>query len=174
MFSCFTGLAYIDVANLTADNIITMDGKQWIVTARKKTDTLSHILLLDIPKMIIEKYAGCAKNGRLIPILSNQRMNSYLKEIADVCGINKNLTFHMARHTFATMMLTKGVPVESVSKMLGHSSITTTQLYARITNKKIENDMLTVSKKLDKFNFVNSPTAKVTKQLYVVKQKCTT
>ena len=85
-------------------------------------------------------------------------MNSYLKEIADVCGINKNLTFHMARHTFATMMLTKGVPVESVSKMLGHTSITTTQLYARITNKKIENDMLTVSKKLDKFNFVNSPT----------------
>ena len=75
-------------------------------------------------------------------------MNSYLKEIADVCGINKNLTFHMARHTFATMMLTKGVPVESVSKMLGHSSITTTQLYARITNKKIENDMLMVSKKI--------------------------
>ena len=151
-----------------------MDGKQWIVTARKKTDTLSHILLLDIPKMIIKKYAGCAKNGRLIPILSNQRMNSYLKEIADVCGINKNLTFHMARHTFATMMLTKGVPVESVSKMLGHSSITTTQLYARITNKKIENDMLAVSKKLDKFNFVSSPAVKVTKQLYVVKQKCTT
>ena len=146
-----------------------MDGKQWIVTARKKTDTLSHILLLDIPKMIIEKYAGCAKNGRLIPILSNQRMNSYLKEIADVCGINKNLTFHMARHTFATMMLTKGVPVESVSKMLGHSSITTTQLYARITNKKIENDMLMVSKKLDKFNFINSPATKVTKQYYTKK-----
>ena len=75
-----------------------MDGKQWIVTERKKTDTLSHILLLDIPKMIIKKYAGSAKNGRLIPILSNQRMNSYLKEIADVCGINKNLTFHMAKH----------------------------------------------------------------------------
>jgi len=96
-------------------------------------------------------------------------MNSYLKEIADVCGINKNLTFHMARHTFATMMLTKGVPVESVSKMLGHSSITTTQLYARITNKKIENDMLMVSKKLDKFNFVNSPATKVTKQYYTKK-----
>ena len=169
LFSCFTGLAYVDVANLTDENIITMDGKQWIVTARKKTDTLSHILLLDIPKMIIEKYAGCAKNGRLIPILSNQRMNSYLKEIADVCGINKNLTFHMARHTFATMMLTKGVPVESVSKMLGHSSITTTQLYARITNKKIENDMLMVSKKLDKFNFINSPATKVTKQYYTKK-----
>lgn len=99
-----------------------MDGKQWIVTARQKTDRLSHILLLDIPKMIIKKYEGKAKNSRLIPILCNQRMNSYLKKIADVCGINKNLTFHMARHTFTTMMLTKGVPVESVSKMLGHTS----------------------------------------------------
>lgn len=169
LFSCFTGLAYVDVANLTPDNIITMDGKQWIVTARQKTDTLSHILLLDIPKMIIKKYEGKAKNGRLIPILSNQRMNSYLKEIADVCGINKNLTFHMARHTFATMMLTKGVPVESVSKMLGHTNITTTQLYARITNKKIENDMLAVSKKLDKFDFASAPPAKPTKRRYTKK-----
>ena len=169
LFSCFTGLAYVDVANLTPDNIITMDGKQWIVTARQKTDTLSHILLLDIPKMIIKKYEGKAKNGRLIPILSNQRMNSYLKEIADVCGINKNQTFHMARHTFATMMLTKGVPVESVSKMLGHTSITTTQLYARITNKKIENDMLAVSKKLDKFDFASAPPAKPTKRRYTKK-----
>ena len=96
-------------------------------------------------------------------------MNSYLKEIADVCGTNKNLTCHMARHTFATMMLTKGVPVESVSKMLGHTSITTTQLYARITNKKIENDMLAVSKKLDKFDFASAPPAKATKRRYTKK-----
>lgn len=166
IFSCFTGLSYIDVANLTQDNIIKMDGKEWIVTARQKTDTLSHILLLDIPKMIIKKYQGKAKNGRLIPILSNQRMNSYLKEIADVCGIKKNLTFHMARHTFATMMLTKGVPVESVSKMLGHTSITTTQLYARITNKKIESDMLAVAKKLDKFKFSTVSSTKEKKLHY--------
>ena len=93
-------------------------------------------------------------------------MNSYLKEIADVCAIKKNLTFHMARHTFATMMLTKGVPVESVSKMLGHTSITTTQLYARITNKKIESDMLAVVKKLDKFKFSIVSSAKEKKLHY--------
>lgn len=96
-------------------------------------------------------------------------MNSYLKEIADVCGINKNLTFHIARHTFATMMLSKGGPIESVSKMLGHTSITTTQLYARITNKKIENDMLAVSTKLDKFDFSSAPPAKTAKRHYTKK-----
>lgn len=151
IFSCFTGLAYIDVANLTEDNIVELDGRQWIMTRRQKTKIATNIILLDIPKMIIEKYASTRKNGKLLPILSNQKMNSYLKEIGDICQINKNLTYHLARHTFATMSLSKGVPIESVSKMLGHTNIKTTQLYARITNKKLEADMLLLSDKLGVF-----------------------
>lgn len=152
IFSCFCGLAYIDVANLTQDNIVSLDGKMWIMTRRQKTNIPSNILLLDIPLMIIDKYKGKTTKNRLLPILSNQKMNSYLKEIADLCGIKKNLTFHLARHTFATMTLSKGVPIESVSKMLGHTNIKTTQIYARITNKKIEEDMLALAGKLDNFN----------------------
>ena len=87
-------------------------------------------------------------------------MNGYLKEIADLCGIKKHLTFHMARHTFATMSLSKGVPMESVSKMLGHTNIRTTQIYARITNKKIEHDMEELADKLDKFNVFLSQTSR--------------
>ena len=122
------------------------------MTKRQKTNVPSNILLLDIPLMIIDKYKGKTTKGKLLPILSNQKMNSYLKEIADLCGIKKNLTLHLARHTFATMTLSKGVPIESVSKMLGHTNIKTTQIYARITNKKIEQDMLVLSDKLDNFN----------------------
>ena len=152
VFSIFTGLAYIDVANLTGKNIVTLDGKQWIMPRRQKTDVPTNVLLLDIPRMIIEKYKLMMTDddkGRLLPILSNQKMNAYLKEIADICGIEKRLSFHLARHTFATMALTKGVSIESVSKMLGHTNIQTTQIYARIINKKVEADMLSLSTKLD-------------------------
>lgn len=146
IFSCYTGLAYIDVKNLTNSNItLGIDGNKWIFTHRQKTDTASKIPLLPIPEMIIEKYTNhpkCNVENTLLPILSNQRMNSYLKEIADVCGINKDLTFHTARHTFATTVtLSNGVPIESVSKMLGHTNITTTQHYAKILDKKVSNDM---------------------------------
>ena len=155
IFSCFTGLAYIDVSNLTPDYIVTLGDKQWIMTQRQKTSVETNVLLLDIPKAIIAKYGGKTyRNGKLFPMLTNQKTNSYLKEIADICGIKKNLTFHLARHTFATMSLSKGVPMESVSKMLGHTNIRTTQIYARITNKKIEHDMEELSGKLDKFNEV--------------------
>ena len=156
IFSCFTGLAYIDVSNLTPDHIVTLGDKQWIMTQRQKTSVETNILLLDIPKAIIDKYcdnpAYPKRENKLFPILSNQKMNAYLKEIADLCGIKKNLTFHLARHTFATMSLSKGVPMESVSKMLGHTNIKTTQIYARITNKKIEHDMEKLAGKLGKFN----------------------
>ena len=156
IFSCFTGLAYIDVSNLTSDHIVTLGDKQWIMTQRQKTSVETNILLLDIPKAIIDKYcdnpAYPKRENKLFPILSNQKMNAYLKEIADLCGIKKNLTFHLARHTFATMSLSKGVPMESVSKMLGHTNIKTTQIYARITNKKIEHDMEELAGKLGKFN----------------------
>ena len=153
IFPCFTGLAYIDVSNLTPDHIVTLGDKQWIMTQRQKTSVETNVLLLDIPKAIIAKYGGKTyRNGKLFPMLTNQKTNSYLKEIADICGIKKNLTFHLARHTFATMSLSKGVPMESVSKMLGHTNIRTTQIYARITNKKIEHDMEELADKLDKFN----------------------
>lgn len=156
IFSCFTGLAYIDVSNLTPEHIVTLGDKQWIMTQRQKTSVETNILLLDIPKAIIDKYcdkpAYPKRENKLFPILSNQKMNAYLKEIADLCGIKKNLTFHLARHTFATMSLSKGVPMESVSKMLGHTNIKTTQIYARITNKKIEHDMEKLAGKLGKFN----------------------
>jgi site-specific recombinase XerD len=150
VFSCFTGLAYVDVRNLRAEDITTsFDDKLWIIKKRQKTNVQSNILLLDIPKMILKKYSNKITGGKLLPVITNQRINSYLKEIADVCGIEKNLTFHLARHTFATTItLAKGVPMETVSKMLGHTSIRTTQIYARITDSKIGNDMQELSKKL--------------------------
>ena len=146
---CFTGLAYVDVANLTQENIRkSFDGKLWIITKRQKTNTDVNVPLLDIPKMILKKYKGKLPNGKVLPVISNQKLNAYLKEIADVCGIKKNLTFHLARHTFATTTtLAKGVPIETVSKMLGHTNIETTQIYARITNNKIGNDMQGLDKK---------------------------
>ncbi|SDH06065.1 Site-specific recombinase XerD [Flavobacterium omnivorum] len=156
VFSCFTGLAYIDVKNLTVSNIsMGIDGGKWIFTHRQKTETASRIPLLPIPEELLLKYANhpqCINEDKLLPILSNQKMNSYLKEIADVCGINKDLTFHIARHTFATTVtLTNGVPIESVSKMLGHKSIKTTQHYAKILDKKVSEDMDLLKSKLRNF-----------------------
>ena len=151
IFSCFTGLSYIDVKQLTAHNICTsFDGKQWIMTHRQKTDTPVNVPLLNIPLTLLKKYEGKLPKGQLLPVLSNQKLNSYLKEIADLCDIHKNITFHLARHTFATTTtLSKGVPIETVSKMLGHTNIKTTQIYARITNEKISKDMQLLSSKLD-------------------------
>ena len=102
----------------------------------------------------LKKYEGEFTDGKLLPIITNQKLNCYLKEIADICGINKNITFHLARHTFATTMtLGKGVPIESVSKMLGHTNIQTTQIYARITNDKISKDMEILSHNLGVLDF---------------------
>jgi len=146
VFACFTGIAFKDLKGLTKDNIITgIDGKKYLTYTRVKTNIPARIPLLPIPQLIIENYAGYPVNSaknRLLPILSNQKMNAYLKEIADLCGLRKNLTTHMARHTFATTVtLTNGVPLESVSKMLGHTNIRTTQIYARVIDKKIDQDM---------------------------------
>jgi len=150
IFSCFTGLSYIDVKNLTNKEIRTsFDNNLWIMTKRQKTKVDSNILLLDVPKMIIEKYKGKSINDQVLPILSNQKMNAYLKEVGDLCEVDKELTFHLARHTFATTItLAKGVPIETVSKMLGHTNIKTTQIYARITDSKISNDMQALAGKL--------------------------
>ena len=146
LFSCFTGLAYIDVKNLTKSHIsIGIDGDKWIFTHRQKTETASKIPILSVTQMIIDKYADhpqSVNEEKLLPILSNQKMNAYLKEIATVCEIEKELTFHIARHTFATTVtLTNGVPIESVSKMLGHKNLRTTQHYAKVLDKKVSEDM---------------------------------
>ena len=143
IFSCFTGLAYIDVKALTYDKIMRLADVDWIISKRVKTVTPINVVLSDGAKRIIEKYKDYPKKkkGHVFPVFSNQKTNQYLKEIATACGIDKELTFHMARHTFATLTLSKGVPIESVSRMLGHTNIRTTQIYAKITNKKIEHDM---------------------------------
>ena len=153
VFSCFTGLAYIDLANLKGENIVTLNGVEWIKGRRVKTGTLINVVLLDIPKRLILKYTDDKRRKEhLFPIISNQKMNEYLKEIAAICDIDKNLTCHIARHTFATMALSKGVPIESVSKMLGHTNIRTTQIYAKVTDKKIEHDMEGLAEQMGKFN----------------------
>ncbi|GEN73927.1 site-specific integrase [Chryseobacterium lathyri] len=153
LFSCFTGLAYIDTKKLTAQNIgIGLDGSKWIYTNREKTKTTSNIPLLAQAEKIIENYKNhpaCINSGRLLPVLSNQKMNAYLKEIADLCGINKELTYHIARHTFATTVtLSNGVSIESVSKMLGHKNMRTTQHYAKILDSKVSEDMISLKQKL--------------------------
>lgn len=146
VFSCYTGLSYGDVMGLTNDNLcIGIDKKQWIYSQREKTNIPVKIPLLSKALGIIEKYKwhpNPIKKETLFPTISNQKLNSYLKEIADVCGIKKNLTFHIARHTFATTVtLSNGVPIETVSKLLGHSKITTTQIYAKVIEKKVSEDM---------------------------------
>jgi integrase len=153
LFSCYTGLSYCDVAKLTPTDIATgTDGGKWIFTTRTKTGTPSRIPLLPPAPAILEHYANypvAANAGRSLPVFSNQRMNSYLKEIADSCDIHKELTFHCARHTFATTVtLTNGVPMETVSKMLGHKSIRTTQQYAKIVDRKVSEDMIELKSKL--------------------------
>lgn len=148
IFSCFCGLAYSDVANLRQENIRkSFDGNLWIMTKRQKTNTDVNVPLLDIPKMILKKYKGKLPDGKILPIISNQKLNAYLKEIADVCGIKKNLTFHTARHTFATTVtLANDVALQNVSKMLGHSSTRMTQHYARVLDNSIMKDMQDVAR----------------------------
>jgi len=146
IFSCFTGLAYSDVKKMNYKNIVTgIDGKKWLFINRTKTDTASSVPLLPVALVILDKYKEhplCRSQKKLLPVLSNQKMNSYLKEIADVCKIEKGLTFHTARHTFATTVtLNNDVPIESVSKMLGHKNICTTQHYAKVSDRKIGRDM---------------------------------
>jgi integrase len=146
LFSCYTGLAYADVKKLRKDEVaIGVDGEQWIMTHRQKTDTPSRVPLLAETLSIIERYRQhpmTIASGTIFPILTNQKMNAYLKEIADVCGILKNLTFHTARHTFATTVtLSNGVPIETVAKMLGHKNLRQTQHYAKVLDMKVGNDM---------------------------------
>jgi site-specific recombinase XerD len=146
IFQIYTGLSYCDMVELTEDNIeIGIDGKRWIVIHRKKTGTRSSIPLLPRAQEVLDRYQtepSCIAEHKLLPVCTNQRMNGYLKEIADLCEITKPLTTHIARHTFATTVtLSHGVPIETVSKMLGHSDLKTTQIYSKVVDRKIADDM---------------------------------
>ena len=154
VFCCYTGLAYADVKQLRQEDIIIgVDGYRWIKMARKKTKAISSIPLLPPAEAIIEKYSEhpYVLDGKgVLPVLTNQKSNAYLKEIADVCGINKNLTTHLARHTFATTVtLSKGVSISTVSKMLGHRSLKTTQIYAKVLDSKIAEEMAVLKAQLE-------------------------
>lgn len=150
IFSCFTGLSYIDIQKLKWSNIQSFfDGHQWIISRRKKSDVASNVRLLEIPKRIIEKYRGLTRSDYVFPVPSNATCNSHVKKMIEEAEIvtEQKITFHTARHTFATMFLTEGVPLESLSKMMGHKNISTTQIYAKITSQKISKDMDLVAPK---------------------------
>lgn len=144
VFSCYTGLSWIDAKNLKPENIVIgIDGRKWIFTAREKTEQPVKIPILPKAMEIIQKYIDhCECSGYTLPVYSNQKTNQYLKEIAAMLKLKKKLTFHVARHTFATTVtLSKGIPMETVSKLLGHSKISTTQIYARVLESKLSGDM---------------------------------
>src|SRR5690554_1589330 len=143
IFCCFTGLSHIDVFKLTKEKIqLSNDGQQWIMGKRKKTDIEYFIPMMEIPKKILDKYKNQTfKDEKLLPVKTSITVNRHLKEIAKICGIKKHLTFHLSRHTFATLVMSKGVSLESVSKMLGHKNIQTTQIYAKMTPEKVGRDM---------------------------------
>ncbi|MFC4213147.1 site-specific integrase [Pedobacter lithocola] len=153
IFCCFTGLSYADVKKLKHSEIaLGMDGEKWIFTKRQKTDTSSHIPILPDALEILNRYKDnpeCESRGLVLPVSSNQKVNAYLKEIADICGIDKHLTFHLARHTFATTItLSNGVPIETVSRLLGHTALKTTQHYAKVLDIKVSQDMSKLKEQL--------------------------
>ena len=153
IFSCYTGLSYVDIKELKNTNIVRgIDNNNWIYTKREKTDELVKIPILPKAWEILEKYRTIKEidfTESILPIRSNQKTNTYLKEIATACSIHKNITFHVARHTFATtVMLSNGVPIETVSKLLGHTKLSTTQIYARVVETKISED---ISNLLERF-----------------------
>ena len=157
VFACMTGISHADLKNLTWKNVITEeDGSLWVSMSRQKTGVPFHVKLLDIPIRIMEKYKGIAENNYIFPALGQSRINFVLKNIGKQCGITTPLTFHRSRHCFASQVcLSQGVPIETVSRMLGHRDIQTTQRYASVDNEKIGNDMKLLSQKLSgKFNYV--------------------
>ncbi|TVZ57537.1 site-specific recombinase XerD [Flavobacteriaceae bacterium MAR_2010_105] len=155
VFSCYTGISYVDIMHLSENNIVMgIDGGNWIMTKRQKTKSSVKVPLLRKAEDLIIKYKNhpmTQVTNSLMPIITNEKLNQYLKEVAFYCGIKKNLTFHMARHTFATTVtLSNGVPIETVSKLLGHSKIATTQIYARVIERKISDDINALKRKIEK------------------------
>lgn len=150
LFSCYTGISYGDMCRLTAVNLETAeDGTTWIKATREKTNVEFEIPLLDLPRHIINKYRDIMPDGKLLPMYGNSEINRGLKLLAAACGIDRKLTFHMARHTYATeITLSHGVPMETVSRMLGHSRVDTTQIYAQVTDNKIDADTQSLDKRI--------------------------
>jgi integrase len=149
VFGCLTGVSFIDIKNLTTDNLESINGDWWIVSKRQKTKVPFRVKLLDSAYRIVERYAPYRKGNRLFDFPGNQYTNTKLKQIVKECGIDKSVTFHQSRHTFGTLAVSKGMPIESVSKILGHTDITTTQIYAKITTEKLERDMSAFGEKLE-------------------------
>lgn len=161
VFCAFTGISYVDLKKLTWKELVTEeDGSLWISSSRQKTDIPFNVKLLDIPIRIIEKYRGLAKDDLVFPVLGQGRINYALKIIAKHCKIDKPVCFHQSRHTFASQTcLSQGVPIETVSRMMGHRNIQTTQRYARVNNEKIGNDMKLLSARIsNKFNYADQTT----------------
>ncbi|PSL42855.1 phage integrase family protein [Chitinophaga niastensis] len=153
LFACFTGYGFQELLDLTRNDLfIGNDGKRWIMIDRQKTGNPEGMPLLPIPSAIVDKYENdvfCIANNKLLPVRSYHNYSGYLKEIADICGIKLNLTSHVARHTFATTIcLDHGVPLETVSKLLGHNNIRSTQIYTKITKRKISDNVADLEKVL--------------------------
>ena len=152
IFSCYTGLRFQDAQNLTTDNLTTYNKKAFIRFAQEKTGRAIDIPLLPAVKKILEKYKNEPERkilNKLLPKISNQKVNSYLKIIGDLAEVKKKVTHHVARHTFATTVcLNNGMPMEDVSKLLGHSSLKTTAIYGRITQDRLQKSMEKINKKL--------------------------
>ena len=151
-FCCLTGLAFTDVQQLKAEHLVVdIHGKIWIRKARQKTKNMCNIPLLDEAQKILDRYRDhpyCQTRGVLLPVCSNQKMNSYLKELADICGIRKNLSTHCARHTFATLTLASGATIDNVAKMLGHANVNMTRRYAKVLDSSIMRDMEAVAENM--------------------------
>jgi Site-specific recombinase XerD len=141
VFGCWTGISFIDIKNLTTENITMLGGSLWIVSKRQKTGVPFQIKLMDIPMQIIKRYEPYRIGNNFFNIGSHDVINRRIKEVAKICGIEKRTSFHLSRHTFAVLALNYGMPIESVSKILGHTNITTTQIYAKVTNTKLEHDI---------------------------------
>ena len=148
LFGCWTGISFTDIKNLTTDNIVEMNGASWIVSKRQKTGVPFQIKLMDIPMQIIKRYESFRTDKRLFNIGSLDMVNKRIKAVAKKCGIEKPVSFHLSRHSFAVLALNYGMPIESVSKILGHTNITTTQIYAKVTNAKLENDISAFESKI--------------------------
>lgn len=170
LFSAFTGICYCDMRNLTEANVTKdRDGKLWIETHRQKTGTPENVMLLDIAVKIMEKYKGMAEGGKLFPMLSKESYNMHLKIMAKQCGIKRNLSYHMARHTFASLVcLSQGIPIETLSRAMGHKNITTTQRYAKVTTEKIDKDVTALHGNIEEkysLDGIDAPPSRIFKDL---------
>ena len=154
VFASFTALSFVDIKELTNDNIVEVNGEKWILSKRHKTKVPFQVKLLDIPLQIIERYRPLQVDNLVFPNLNYWSICKPLKKVMKECGITKDISFHCSRHGFATLALSMGMPIESVSRVLGHTNIVTTQIYAKITTQKLDNDLTMLGNRLNQ-SFIN-------------------